>query len=366
MVNNLERHMFLGSNSSEGFFSSFQYILSQKEANKIICIKGGPGTGKSFMLKKVGNHFKEKGYTVEFHHCSSDVDSLDGILIKELKVAMIDGTAPHSIDPKTPGAVDEILDLAKYLDEDKIRGEKERIMDISKEVSLYFNRAYKYLRASRVVFEDLESLNKLALNVSKLNLIKEDLKHKLLPMNVSGVGTSRHLFATAFTPTGIETFVDTLYKGYNTVYLLKGDAGTGSREVLKYIYEEAIKRDLYVEAFHDPFIPERLEHILLPHLSIALLTCNEINKEYFKENLTDVELQIDMNTILNKDILNKYESEIKYSEDIFYELLSKALNILSEVKVIRNTLEDIYISSMNFKEIDTIYENIITEIMSFQ
>lgn len=362
MVNNLERHMFLGSNSSEGFFSYFQYVLSQEEANKIICIKGGPGTGKSFMLKKVGTYFKEKGYTVEFHHCSSDVDSLDGIVIKELKVAMIDGTAPHSTDPKTPGAVDEILDLGKYWNEDKIRSHKENIMDISKEVSIYFNRAYKYLRASRVVFEDLESLNKLALNVSKLNLIKEDLKNKLLPMPISNIGTSRHLFATAFTPTGIETFVDTLYHGYSFVYVLKGGAGTGSREVLKYIYEEAIKRGLYVEAFHDPFIPERLEHILIPDLSVALLTYNEINKEFFKENLTDVELQIDMNMILNKDILNKYECEIKYSEDLFYELLSKALNILSEVKVIRSTLEDIYINSMDFKEIDAVYENIINKI----
>ena len=35
------RHMFPGGNTSLGFFSYYDYILSQEEANRIICIKGG-------------------------------------------------------------------------------------------------------------------------------------------------------------------------------------------------------------------------------------------------------------------------------------------------------------------------------------
>jgi hypothetical protein len=41
----------------------------------------------------------EKGYDVEFHCCSSDNDSLDGIVIPSIRVAMLDGTAPHGVVP---------------------------------------------------------------------------------------------------------------------------------------------------------------------------------------------------------------------------------------------------------------------------
>ena len=50
----IERHYFPGNNTPEGFFSYYGYILGQREAEKIICIKGGPGTGKSTFLTKVG------------------------------------------------------------------------------------------------------------------------------------------------------------------------------------------------------------------------------------------------------------------------------------------------------------------------
>ena len=66
-----QKHYFLGGNTSKGFYSLYRSILSQDEARRIICIKGGPGTGKSSLMKKVGNLFFEKGYNVEYHHCSS-------------------------------------------------------------------------------------------------------------------------------------------------------------------------------------------------------------------------------------------------------------------------------------------------------
>ena len=89
------RHMFPGGNTSQGFFSYYDYILGQEEASRIICIKGGPGVGKSTFMKQIGAEMVDKGYDVEFMHCSSDNNSLDGIVIPAIKVALLDGTAPH-------------------------------------------------------------------------------------------------------------------------------------------------------------------------------------------------------------------------------------------------------------------------------
>ncbi|EOD00458.1 ATPase [Caldisalinibacter kiritimatiensis] len=88
------RRVFPGGNTSRGFFSYYDYII-EEDANRIFVIKGGPGTGKSSLMKKVAKVMLEKGYDIEYHHCSSDNDSIDGIVIPKLRVAMIDGTAPH-------------------------------------------------------------------------------------------------------------------------------------------------------------------------------------------------------------------------------------------------------------------------------
>ena len=97
------RHMFPGGNTSEGFYSYYDYVLPQERAERIFILKGGPGVGKSTFMKKIAEEMLNRGYDVEYMHCSSDPSSLDGIVVPAKNVAVIDGTAPHVIDPKNPG-----------------------------------------------------------------------------------------------------------------------------------------------------------------------------------------------------------------------------------------------------------------------
>ena len=60
------RNIFPGGNTPQGFYSYYNDILPQRKAEKIFCIKGGPGTGKSTLMKEVGNHFAEQGEDVDF------------------------------------------------------------------------------------------------------------------------------------------------------------------------------------------------------------------------------------------------------------------------------------------------------------
>src|SRR6056297_375720 len=127
-IQGIVRRFFPGGNTSKGFYSYYDNILGQKEAKKIIILKGGPGVGKSSFMKKLGKSMEERKYNVEYHHCSSDNNSVDGVVFPQIGVALIDGTAPHVVDPKNPGAVDEILHLGDFWDERKMIENKDLII----------------------------------------------------------------------------------------------------------------------------------------------------------------------------------------------------------------------------------------------
>lgn len=85
----------LGANTPQGFVSRFDQLADVDEGWRTLVIKGGPGSGKSTMMKKIAAELQKKHGTIEMIHCSSDVDSVDGVIIPALKLAIADGTPPH-------------------------------------------------------------------------------------------------------------------------------------------------------------------------------------------------------------------------------------------------------------------------------
>ena len=61
-------------------------ILCRKIKQKKYSVsKGGPAPGKSTIMKEIGEYFIDNGEDVDFLWCSSDPDSLDGVVIKNRK-----------------------------------------------------------------------------------------------------------------------------------------------------------------------------------------------------------------------------------------------------------------------------------------
>jgi Cdc6-like AAA superfamily ATPase len=353
-----ERHLFPGGNTSKGFYSFYRYILSQDDARRIICIKGGPGTGKSQLMKKIAAYFFQKGYTVEHHHCSSDPDSLDGVLIKELNVALLDGTSPHIVDPITPGAVDEILNMGDALNMDFLSSYKKDIININKDIGKCFKRAYRYLGAAKSIHDDWSSLNYESLDSNKISNLLENLKSNIFKNDKVGYGSDRHLFATAITPDGIISYANDLSKDYKKKYILTGGPGFGKTDILKFIGSCGQKKGYFIEYMHDPFIPERLEHIFIPELSVCILTNNEINKASFngiEYNLVDY---------TKPNLTPSKNDEIEYDKNLFYDLMNKAISLINKAHVLHDDLETFYIKAMDFNMADNIYDKVIRKIES--
>ena len=86
---------FLGANTPQGFVSRFDQLADADDGWREYVIKGGPGCGKSTMMKKIVEALEDNNPDMEIIHCSSDVDSLDAVIVPALKLSIADGTLPH-------------------------------------------------------------------------------------------------------------------------------------------------------------------------------------------------------------------------------------------------------------------------------
>lgn len=90
---------FLGANAPGGFYSLYSELISPETARAIYILKGGPGCGKSTLMRRVGARMEEAGAETEYIPCSGDPASLDALVLPRLGVALVDGTAPHGTAP---------------------------------------------------------------------------------------------------------------------------------------------------------------------------------------------------------------------------------------------------------------------------
>lgn len=354
-----QRDLFPGGNTSKGFYSFFRYMLTQEDANRIICLKGGPGTGKSSFMQKIANYFLNIGYSVELFHCSSDDTSLDAIVVKDVNIAILDGTSPHMTDPINPGAVDEIVNLGTALNSDILSKNKNELISLNKELGATFKRAYRFLGAAKNVHEDWSYLNSSSLDSNKFNSFINKFRNEILTSSKSGFGGERHLFGSAFTPNGIVTFNKALSSEVDKLYALKGGPGLKKSDVLRYIGSEAQKLGYFVEYLHDPFIPERLENIVIPEISTGIFTTNEITRLSYDCTVYD------MKDVCLKEILSSRKNEIENDKVLFDTLINKGLNCINQAKSLHDELESYYIKAMDFSVLDEIFDNTLEKLKKY-
>ncbi|KNF09388.1 hypothetical protein CLPU_3c01660 [Gottschalkia purinilytica] len=353
------RKMFPGGNTSEGFYSYFNYILGD-DANRIFILKGGPGTGKSSIMKKVAEKLLELEYDIEFFHCASDSESIDAIASPELKIAVLDGTAPHVTDPKFPGAIDEIINLGDFWNSEEIVKNKDEIKKVIVRNSKFYKRAYKYLKAARIIQEDIVWKNEEALNVGQLSVEIQSLVDEILGDIdfTEFIGKERHLFGSAYTPSGLVDYSGNLLQHIVDIYYIKGDFGTGRTKLLENVCKEAVKRGLDVEIFHTPLIPEQIETVILKDLNIALTTSTVAQANNKKV--------IDLDKYLDEDKLKDYKDDIKEDKRIYEQLIKIAISNLNKAKKNHDEIEKYYAPYMDFSKSQKVIDDIISKSLEFK
>lgn len=148
MEKQLITRYFLGANAYSGFYSLYGGFCAG-EGDYLRVIKGGPGTGKSALMRRIGAAAERAGHDVEYILCSGDPDSLDGVYIPALGVGYADGTAPHVLDPALFGVTGSYLDVGECCARVSDASARREIAELTRAYREHYAAAYSYLAAAR-------------------------------------------------------------------------------------------------------------------------------------------------------------------------------------------------------------------------
>lgn len=321
---------FAGGNSGEGFYDCFSQMIPDGEKKEhIVILKGGPGVGKSTLMKRIAEAAKKKKEDTELFFCSGDPDSLDAVRLKKRGFLILDGTAPHSKDPVFPGAVDEIMNLGEQIDREKIREHRAKIEQLSAENKEFYVRAYATLAAAAVL--ERERYREVTACIDHRQV--EKLRQRLCGFSEEkkeSKSRERRLFLDAITWKG---------KVSHAAYAVQSGKSLGLNGVYANVVLDCLSTkttDCPRERFLQPLCPEHTAHMYLPDAELF------VTGEGFE---TDETMEADsfMKEEPPQELL-RYQKEEE-------RLLALAVKNLKVCKKVHDELEAIYRNCVDFDKI---------------
>lgn len=346
---------FLGSMTGHGFRSAFDDVIGNEDYFTYI-LKGGAGTGKSSLMKKVAAEFENSEHVIRYR-CSSDPDSLDAVVLTESGVVIVDGTAPHVYDPVIPGVCQKIINLGEYWDTEKLKANKDQIIEAIKSNKSMMDRARRFTAAISNVYSDTYQIGRECLLIKKFNAFITRFKKKLLPKGGHGKGETAYRQLSALTRYGHITFNETL-NDYFDIYYINDEYYAATDLLLKSIASEATAKGYDIICCASQlFNNQNLEHILIPELGIALIGSNPMTNLIHEKGKA-----INMHRFYDKKSTAFKKSRLKLNALTCKSLSNEISNTLDNAKLIHDDIEKYYIDAMDFDKVNCAAEEICRQI----
>lgn len=327
----------ISQNGKNGFQGHFDQVFAASRFEKLIIIQGGPGTGKSSIMRMLANLGSSFGAKVEEIRCSSDPASLDGVILEkgDKLVGMLDGTAPHARLAELPGAKEEIFNLGEHWNTGSLEQEKEVIFDLNRKKKQAYDHAYRLLKACG---DCHEATTKLLLPLFLEKKAQRTAKRLLRPVYDTGVIQTR--FIRAFSMRG-EVILPQLEQMAHEVFALSGNEDAASL-FLTVLADEANEKEVRLIKLPSPLCEEELDGIYIQSTKTLLI------KEHLVQNREKIRKRIHMTRYIDSEGMHLVRTKLRAlvkAEDI---LLKQALDFLKMAGDHHFALEKIYRTAMDF------------------
>lgn len=330
---------FCAAITENGFYNGFSEVFNEQNLKRLYVIKGASGVGKSTLMRKIAAEGEKRGRSVDRIYCSSDPNSLDGVIVGDIGV--IDGTPPHAYEPKMAGAFETLVDLGQFWDKKRLEKERERLLMLGAEKKRNFERIYEltalYGKATDVIYSEKAGMY----NKEKIDAYTHSLVKRKLQKGKKGVKKQR-------------IFSSTL--GKTLLPICKKQYSVGEKLGFAPLFMDSLITELEksgIEFFFSPELPSlrRVETVYIPSLNVVYTTVQggrNINGERFLKSELPREKRVPKDHLLTT--LSVLESRIEHERNL---AMQKHYDI-----------ERIYIDAMDFVLLEKYTKSLIGEIFS--
>jgi len=266
----MESTFFLGASTPQGFVSHYDTLF--QEVRRLTIIKGGSGCGKSTFMRAIGRAAQERGLDVSYILCSSDPDSLDGVLIPQLSAAWVDGTAPHVLEPQLCGGSMNYLNFGDFYDSAAMQEKEEEIRRVQRKNAAQYPHATACLAAA----DSLRGSIRLITDTPAYRAETAAIAECIALSSLKPVGDPQALFAKRFlsavTPKGLQLCQNTPAALSSRVYVLRDDYGLAPL-LLAALQTRAQALGHACIACYSPLLPDgQPSHLLVPSADLAVVS----------------------------------------------------------------------------------------------
>ena len=348
------RSLFPGAMGPDGFISCFDHLLPERDLRRMIVLKGGPGVGKSTFMRRVHAALCPDGQPSTLYFCSGDPDSLDAVAVPHRGFLILDGTAPHVVDPLIPGARDSIVNLGECLDEAAMRPRLPQLRACMADHAACSRRARVCMRAAAALARDNAAILQSALDEARVAQMTRALIHTVLSEDAPPDGTpqARPIITDAATPKGELSLI--AENAQPRVIRLCRPWAMDVTPILRAVSCAAQGAGFSVEEHLCPTVPGMLLHLTIPALRTLVTT----------SDLLPSELLFDLGACLPRDSLLRHECALEQAHAGFKLHLHRAVSALAQAKQLHDELETFYVPNMDFAAWQRILDETLESLQS--
>lgn len=348
----MESVFYMSACTPSGFVSHFDSLL--KEVKNVNIIKGGSGCGKSTFMKALARAARAKNYDVSYILCSSDPDSLDAIIIPELSICYVDGTAPHILEPKLCGGHMNYMNFGDFYDSAAMAANEAEILAVQKENAAQYPHITACLSAADRLLDSVRMETAAKIYHEEMTAIAECLiLSNLQP--IGGTASIRRRFLNAITPKGLQFCTQTPQTLSSRVYVLR-DNYMLAPMLLQQVLQRASEFGHECIVCYSPLLPSSAPtHLIIPSAQVAIVSESH-NFPYDGACFC----RIDLDSTLPPQV----RKELEFCSKTVSTLLYRAVRHMRKAKQHHDRIEQLCRPFVDFTAVDQLTTKTIGKLFS--
>lgn len=335
----MNREFFMGVSTPNGFKTDF---YNEHKDCYGYYIKGGPGTGKSTLMRKLAEHFSDENISV--YYCSSDPSSIDAVVFEDKRIFFADATAPHESNPKLPYITGEYVDLAAALFSERLGDASSDAIQVNEQNQALHKMVQKHLSVICKLQTDIIKLGKELTDQKTLDNLVLSLCKKLPQNTCPRTASAVYKQAISITPHGKLWHLPDNCE----IFFLKDRLLYASLYAVEAVKAKAVQSGLLVEctrSYTQSIYPDIM--IYMPELNFAICADQTLPK-----NMQEAASIIELDNVYKTLQAEEYSSFVGICTKTVHELEGNAVDTLSRALQVHDELEAFYIDAIDKKSLN--------------